>query len=291
MNWLSLPPLTALRAFAAFSETKSLTKAGGVLNVSHAAVSQQIRTLESRLGVRLIEKDGRGVILTNAGARFAQELRDGFEVIYRAVNTLTDQDKNRPLQITMTPSFASNWLMPRLSDFRKSHPGVDLMVNPTTEVVELHPGGVDLAIRFGDGKWQGVETERLLKTEFVIVGAPELVHGNALQSPEDFAKLPWLQEMGTNEVSHWLEAQGVTDASSLRITHLPGYMVLDALRKGDGVAATARSFVQQEIDTGALELLYENTSEAAGYYIVRLGGVERPPLKTFVKWLKAQVQA
>ena len=131
MDWRSLPSLSALRAFAALAETGSFTRAGAALNVSHAAISQQVRALEERLGVALLPRDGRRGVLTPAGERLAAALEAGFGGIARAVDELTGADADRPLHVSTTPAFAANWLMPRLASFRHEHPEVELMLNPT----------------------------------------------------------------------------------------------------------------------------------------------------------------
>ncbi len=288
MNWRDLPSLNSLRAFAAVAETGSLSKAGTSLNVSHAAISQQVRGLETRLGVQLIEKQGRGIALTAQGLIFARDLTAGFETIAQAVSALSDEDTTRPLQVTMTPMFAVTWLMPRISDFRHQHPEIELMLNPTVEVVALAPGGVDIAIRASSGRWPGMISERLVDTDFVVVAATSLIGDRQINEPKDLLDLPWLQELGTNEVSRWLADQGVIVPERMSISHLPGYMVLEGLRNGDGVAATARAFVEPDVKAGRLRVLFENARNETGYYMVTRPGVMRPPLKAFVTWLKRQ---
>ncbi len=97
--------------------------------------------------------------------------------------------------------------MPRISDFRHKHPDIELMLNPTAEVVELRPGGVDLAIRFGKGNWTGLESELFIPTNFAVIGANCLIGDKKIESPEDLLEFPWLQEYGTNELTIWLERQ------------------------------------------------------------------------------------
>ena len=287
MDWRSLPPLNSLRAFVAVAETKSLSAAGRELNVTHAAISQQVRGLETFLGLQLILREGRGVALTPEGEQLFDGIGSGFEAIQDTVDELLRQDVARPLNITMTPSFAVSWLVPRINDFRQKNPDIELMLNPTAEPVDLKPGGVDLAIRFGNGNWPGLEAELFLSTSFAVVGAKCLIGDKVIEKPEDILEFPWLQEYGTNELAIWLEEQGVVPKGKLNITHLPGYMVLEGLRRGEGISATAKIFIESDIETGNLEILFEDgVYPGTGYYLVTRPGVKRPPLKKLISWLR-----
>ena len=286
MDWRNLPPLNALRAFAALAETGSFSRAGAALNVSHAAVSQQVRALEDRLGADLVDRAGRRAALTPDGQRLAAALEAAFLTIGRAVAELTGADAARPLQVTTTPSFAMNWLMSRLSEFRHEHPEVELMLNPSPENVELAPGGVDLAIRFGSGRWPGLDAELLIPTSLVVVAARSLIGDRKIVEPRDLIDLPWLQELGTSEMSRWLRDRGVIVPRKENVAHLPGHLVIEALRNGDGVTVSARSNIARDIDEGRLVVLFEERQPGAGYYIVTRPGVMRPPLKAFVAWLR-----
>jgi LysR family transcriptional regulator, glycine cleavage system transcriptional activator len=286
MDWRTLPPLAALRAFAALAATGSFTRAGAALNVSHAAVSQQVRALEDRLGVSLVARHGRRGALTAEGERLAAALETAFEAIGRAVDELTGGDASRPLHVSTTPAFATGWLMPRISAFRHEHPEVELMLNPTAETVELTPGGIDVAIRYGNGAWRGLDADLLLPTTYVLVAAPSLIAGRRIAEPRDILDLPWLQELGTNEMSAWLRERGVVTPKKENITHMPGHLVHEGLRNGDGVSATSRVLVERELADGQLVVLFEEAPPDLGYYIVTRPGVQRPPLKTFLAWLK-----
>ena len=289
MDWLSLPPLTALRAFAALAETGGTVAAGARLNVSHAAVSQQIKQLESHLGVALVDRSGRQLRLTAEGQELADALTLGFGAIARAVETLTGADADRALQISATPGFAAQWLMPRLSDFRQAHPQIDIMIDPTPRIVRLEPGGIDIAIRYGTGHWPGLEAELLFCSPLVAVAAPRLVEGMRVETPADLAELPWLQEFGTNEASDWLRRRGVTRERVAGLVQVPGNLLLDGLRDGQGVAVTLHDWVRQDIAAGRLRLLFEEPGDA-GYYIVTRPGVLRGVAKAFVTWLRRQAR-
>ena len=291
MDWRGIPSLNSLRAFSAVADALNFSQAGRELNVSHAAVSQQVRALEAHLGASLVVRHGRGVTLTPEGQDLAKSLEESFQGIRHAVDALANAGSSRPLHVTMTPAFAVSWLMPRISDFRLEHPDIELMLNPTPEVVDLAPGGVDVAIRFGDGNWKGLEAEMLLPTTFAIIAARSLVGDREFTDPEQLVDYPWIQELGTNELSIWLEKQGVIASGKLDIAHVPGYMVLDGLRRGDAITASARAFLEADIAAGNLRVLFEDARPGSGYYIVTRPGVMRPPVKAFVSWLRRHAQA
>ena len=289
MKWLDLPPLTALRAFAALAETGSASAAGAALNVSHAAISQQIKALEAHMDVALVHRGGRKLELTSEGAQLAEALKLGFGSIARCIEALTGADANRPLQISTTPGFAAQWLMPRMLDFRQRHPDVDVMINPTPQNVTLEPGGIDIALRHGVGAWPGMEASLLFHSPLVVVAAPSLVGDRDVSRPEDLLDLPWLQEFGTTESTNWFKRKGLADVRVASITQVPGNLLLEGVRQGQGVSLTVLQWVEDDIAVGRLRLLFEE-SEETGYYIVTRPGVLRPPAKAFARWLRAQAQ-
>ena len=287
MNWADFPSLNSLRAFATVAETGSFSRAGTSLNVSHAAVSQQVKALEARLGVALVIREGRGIKLTDEGVALARQLGRGLAAIREGIEALTGAEVSRPVQVTMPPAFAVSWLMPRIMDFQHRHPEVMLMLNTTAEVIELAPGGIDLAIRFGDGDWPGMAVTPFLHPDLVVVAARGLIGGRKITDPAKLVEMPWLQELGTNDVAAWMKRRGVTPERPLKITHMPGNLIMAAVRRGDGLTYTARCFVDEEIQSGRLvELSSEN--DTGGYYIVTRPRVPRPPVRAFVKWLKHQ---
>lgn len=288
--WRNLPPLTALRAFAALAENGSIVKAGDALGVSHAAISQQIRLLESHMGFALVSRSGRELVLTLQGRALADAALAGFGGIARVAGELTGADAGRPLQITTTPSFAASWLMPRLADFRARHPGINLVVDPTPDLRPIGPDGVDVALRYGNGDWPGMEAKLLVKSSVVVVAAPSLVAGRQVRSVADLADLPWLEQFGTNEASAFLESHGVGAGLKLGMTALPGNLVLDGARDGQGVAVVATAWVQADIAAGRLTMLFEDTARV-GYFVVTRPGVLRPPAKAFVSWAMRQADA
>jgi len=284
---MTMPPLTALRAFSALVETGSMSAAGARLNVSHAAVSQQVKALETHLGLTLLDRAGGPGALTPEGREMAEAVLAGFDRIGRTVAELTGADADRPVQVSTTPGFASTWLLPRLADFRAQHPGLSLMIDPTPELRPLVPGGLDIAVRYGDGAWPGLRAELMLETPIVIVAAPSLVGDRTFDSPADLTGYHWLQEVGTSEASEYLAIHGAVLDRARGLTSLPGNMMIEAARAGQGVAVTAGAFAEADVMAGRLRLLFEDRRKK-GYHIVTREGVMRPAARLFYRWLRAQ---
>ena len=289
MDWLHLPPMNALRAFSAVADAGSYTVAAERLNVTQAAVSQQVKSLEKHLGVALVSKRGRSITLTDAGILLARELGIGFEIIGRGVERLAEQTSHRPVQVTMSPAFAVEWLLPRMAEFQSQHPDITLMLNPTSELVQIRPGGIDVAIRYHDRRMPRKEEDAVLVTDMIVIGAPSLVAGRDLSDPVSLTKLPWLQELGTNEAADWFTYHGVVPAEPLTINHMPGNLIMTAVRRGDGITYSARAFFEDDLSAGRMVELYSEPLFGV-YYIQTQGEYQRPEAKVFVKWLKSQSQ-
>ncbi len=287
MDWHTLPPLTALRAFAALAQEGSASAAGARLNVSHAAISQQIKLLEAHMGLALTRREGRGLSLTAEGLHLAEALTEGFGAIAQRVAALTGADAQRPLQISVTPQFAASWLMPRLGDFQVRHPGVDLMVHPSPQRADPAPGGVDIAIRFGLGHWPGLQAELLLPTDIVVVAAPSLVGDRQFERREELLEYPWLSELDTSPASDWMFRAGLGGLRGTSVTQVPGNLMLDGARAGHGIAVLTSSSVEGDVAAGRLRILFCDSGET-GYFIVTREGVMRPQAKAFLRWLRAQ---
>lgn len=290
MDWTVLPPLSALRAFAAYAETRSVEAAGAALNVSHAAISQQMRRLEEHLGVALLDRTSRQLSLTADGAELAQALADGFATISAGVEAVARREADRPLTISATPTFASVWLVPRLARFRQRHAEIDLMIDASAEMRQLAKGGIDAALRYGDGNWPGLEVTRIVSSPIAIAAAPDLVGEGDIADPAELRRFPWLQEMGTSEASAWLADRGDKRTPPRGVTSLPGYMLVEAARQGQGVAITSTLAVAEDIASGRLRLLFEEATDK-GYYLVTRPGPHRPALRHFIRWILREARS
>jgi LysR family glycine cleavage system transcriptional activator len=289
MDWLGLPPLNSLRAFSAVAETGSYTSAADRLNVTHAAVSQQVKALEKRLGLALVTRTGRGIELTNQGALLARDLGVGFATISRGIERISEDAASRPVQVTMSPAFAVEWLMPRIAEFQYENPEVTLMLNPTSELVELKPGGIDVAIRYRDRRLPHREVKPVLISDMIVIGTPSLVDGRDLSNPVSLVDLPWLQELGTNEAAEWFTYHGVVPDRPLTVNHMPGNLIMDAVRRGDGITYTARAFFKDDLKAGKVVELFSETLFGV-YYIQMPQEHSRPAVKLFLDWLMSEAE-
>ena len=272
------------------AETLSFSRAAASLNVTHAAVSQQVKSLEDRLGLVLLERKGKTIALTAEGESLARDLARGFSAIHDGVKALRHAGRERAVQVTMPPAFATGYLMPRIAEFQQHHPEITLMLNPTAEVMELAPGGIDVAIRYCDGVVPGMEVMPLLFADMVVVGARDLVRGKKFNDLAELCELPWLQELDSNDTNEWLARQKIVPNKPMHVTYMPGSLIMDAVRRGHGLTYTARCFVEKDIEAGLLVELYLEPG-LGGYHLVTRPGALRPSVLAFVNWLNSQSNA
>ncbi|WP_308915975.1 LysR family transcriptional regulator [Jannaschia sp. LMIT008] len=289
MDWKGLPPLAALRAFEAAARHGSFTLAARDLNVTHAAVAQHVRRLEDALSERLVTRQGRGIAVTQAGRALSDGLTEGFGIVARAVGDLRDATESRPLTLSLTPAFAANWLMPRIGDFWTRHPDIPLNVAPSTDVVDIRLGDVDLAIRYGDGTWPGVEAELLTDGDFWAVVHPDLPRARDATCLRDVAHLPWLLEHYLLERRAMIEAEGI-DLSRITVKLMAtNALTLSAAQAGNGVTVQPKSLVERQVRDGRLTKVCALNGGGLGYHLVSLPGRTSPRVRTLRRWLHSQV--
>lgn len=289
MDWRSIPSLSSLRAFEAVSREGSFAAAARDLNVTHAAISQHVRALEAELKTSLLVRQGRGMVLTDAGTQLAAALTDGFSQIIAGVHQITLDAESRPVALSVTPSFAENWLMPRFADFWAQHPEIALSILPSCDVFDLRRDGIDLAVRYGHGEWAGLTATPLLKADFTVVAAPALLNGRDVTSFADLNGLPWLFETVHQEARRWVTESGLDLVQSPISEVATVSMVMSAVRSGKCLSVLSSSLVAEEIKTGKLVALMQLQPEGLGYYIVHPKDVLSPRAKILKAWLRAAV--
>jgi len=286
MDWKALPSLAALRAFDALARAGSLSAAGRDLNVTHAAVAQHLRALEDFFGETLATRDGQAMRLSDTGRELATALGEGFDRIGEGVARIVDRKANRPVVVTLTPSFAETWLMPRIGGFWAAHPEIEIRLAPTNALADLRRDGIDLAIRFGAGDWPGCESDPFDMSRFVVVAAPGYTAARSLDALLAGQAHTWFFSAAASEQRVWGEAIGV-DFGAERLRELPSNaLVLGAVRAGLGLAVQSRTLVAPDIAAGTLVALHEDDARGLGYFIVTRPGVLSPGARRFVRWLK-----
>lgn len=289
IDWLRVPPLSALRAFEATARTGSFSAAAAALNVTHAAIAQQVRSLETRLGCALVTRAGRGVVLSDEGLVLARACNAGFSAIEGAVRDLRDAQAGSALSVTMTPVFADKWLMPRIKGFWSSHPEIALTLRPDYRVVDLRRERVDVGIRFGRGKWPGVDAEYLTSARFLVVAAPSLLTAGTDLTSAELEAMPWITEARWNEPLAWLRDQQI-DLGDRPTLDLPNEeLAISAARQGMGLYVATAALVEEDLKSGALVALRDPKDQDPGYYVVTPAGPQKPAVRQFVRWLRTNV--
>jgi LysR family glycine cleavage system transcriptional activator len=292
-----LPSLNGLRAFEAAARHLSFTQAAAELNVTQTAISHQIRRLEEELGLRLFVRKNRALALTPQAKDYLPGVRAAFNDLRLATDRLLRKADDNVLTISTLASLAAKWLLPRLSSFQETHPGIDVRITTSASLVDFRSGDVDAAIRYGRGHWPGVRAQWLMADELFPVCSPALLATDKpLRCPEDLARYTLLHSSGgyDDDWRLWLTAAGLPADISKQpgLTFDLTFMTVQAAIDGIGVAVGRTSFVQDDIAKGRLVVPFKIALPAdAGYYLVSPEGAADPPkLRLFREWLAAAVQ-
>lgn len=288
-DWRSIPSLTALRAFAATAELRSFSQAARVLNVTHAAVAQQVRALEDQLGRPLVQREGRGVSLTADGEQLAEALGEGFGAIQRGLEALRAGEADRPVRVTLTASFAAQWLMPRLKDFWEEQPDIGLSLHPDSKVVDLHRERMDIGIRYGSGDWPGLEVQYLASARLVIAGAPSLIGDKTRMTTAELADMDWVLSRSWPEQDALLRQLGLDPDALSRTDISSEELAIAAARQGLGLVVETAALIESDVADGRLRIVHEALEKLPAYFIVTLPGPKRAAARAFLKWLKSQI--
>ncbi|HEY7764588.1 MAG TPA: transcriptional regulator GcvA [Aestuariivirgaceae bacterium] len=282
-----LPSLNALRAFEAAARNESFTLAAQELFVTHAAISRHMRDLEDWLGVQLFHRTGRGVRLTDAGARFGRELTPLFDRFAAATRDIIASGKVRTLKVSVEPSIASRWLVPRLGRFHELNPDIELSVDPENRLVDFHTEEADLGIRYGPGNWRDAEASKLSEVEVFPVCSPKLIAGRSDFKPGDLTDYDLLHESRKEWWADWLLAAKVEGVEGWRGTIFQNHLAIEAAEAGQGFALGDQILCTDAILEGWLVRPFNiDIRETFSYYIVRAKGTrESPPAQAFRTWL------
>lgn len=278
-----MPPLASLRAFEAVARLGQVAAAAQELSVTPGAITQHVRRLEEHLGTQLTQKDGRGIAVTDAGAKLALGLRRGFAELREAVDAVSEAVSAKPVTITTTPTFATYWLMPRFAALRAAFPELNLAVLPTPALVNVATGEADLGVRFGVGDWPELTSHKLIDTGYIAVAAPSLV-GQGELTVEELSNLPWFAEAGSAEVERILAQSGAPFCKPSQVTSLPANLAIEAVRRGEGALVAADVFVQDDIAAGRLRVVSTALRAGTAYHLIHQQGPLRAPVRAVRDW-------
>jgi LysR family glycine cleavage system transcriptional activator len=295
-----LPPLNALRAFEAAARHLNFSRAADELSVTPGAVSQQIQNLEDYVGAALFKRTPKGLLLTDAAQTALPALREAFDRLAEAASLLTAAVDGRRLTLTAAPSFAAKWLVPRLGKFEEAHPQVDVWLSAGMDIVDFATGEVDLAIRYGSGRYPGLEVTRLLSETVIPLASPELLATTPLDDPADLARHILLHDGSPDaddscpDWAMWLAARGIKTVDGNRGPRFnQSSLVIEAAVNGRGVALAKQTLAQADIDAGRLVApLQIATAVDFAYYVVHPKTKGRlPQVKAFVSWITQEAAA
>jgi len=301
MQGRDLPSLDLLKGFEAAARNLSFTRAAGELFVTQSAISRQVKALEEQLGVALFRRRHRELHLTEAGQRLYKTSGEVLRLLRDVTGRLAG---GGTLTVTTTVSFAALWLVPRLNDFTRLHPGVNVRIAAANAIQDLEREGIDLAIRYCTPRLAGAGALRLFGERVFPVCAKNLLAGKELQSPQDLSRqvllhiddpdrqYPWLSWDAWFEL---LRAEGVKPAGSLRFSHYD--QMIRAALDGQGIALGRTPLVDRWVKSGRLVLPFgrrfvSSPAESRAYFIVVSPGAgSRPEISAFSRWVQGQARA
>ncbi len=296
-----LPPLNALRAFEAAARKLSFSAAAAELGVTPAAISHQVAFLEKAIGRPLFRRLNRAVQLTEAGRAALPPLSEGFERLAEGIARARGGDAQRILTVTASPGLAAKWLMPRIERFRERHPDIDLRIDASMRLVDFSREDVQIGIRYGAGRYPGLQAELLAPSEAFPVCAPALVHGpRALRTPADLARATLIHdESPAGDPSYpdwgmWLRAAGVTGVDASRGSRFTAVnLAVDAALAGRGVMLGRSVFVADDLAAGRLVRPFGDALplDFSVYLVMPPQNAQLPKVRAFRDWIVTEAKA
>ena len=283
-----IPSFSALRGFEAAARLGSFKKAAEELALTPSAVSHQVRSLEEQLGVRLLERTERGLVITEVGRIYRESLVQALEILHQSTARVRGRGDAR-LILCALPGITARWLLPRLADFHRRHPDLEVSVMTASEP-DFAASGADMLIRYGLGDWPGLDGDFLLgETLLPVCSLAYLQDAPPLATPADLVHHTLIHyQQIPDEWPRWLASAGVADLRGKRVLELDSRnMVLQAAVDGIGISMGRRPLVDHDLDRGLLVAPFTQTlASAEGYYLLcRKGEAERGKIGVFRAWL------
>jgi LysR family glycine cleavage system transcriptional activator len=292
-----LPPFKSIEAFVVAAQSLSFTTAASVLRITVPAVSRRIQALEMELGVVLFHRMHRSLRLTSAGQSYVDKLAPVIDTLRQASESVRGMPRANRVKVSVLPSFAANWLFPRLSRFQSTHRNVQIVFDTSTEYVDFDRSDVDLAIRLGRGNWPGLHVRPLLDIMAFPVCCPALIaRGHSLRSPHDLLKYPLMSTSHQTEL--WrdlLRMAGVVEPPTVQFTNFETFNLLyEAAAAGLGIATGLDALVEPYIEDGRLVRPLQDLQSRLPkrfYLVCRNHDRDRLPVRTLCSWLMDEAAA
>ena len=286
-----LPPLNAVRAFVAAARHQSFTLAASDLHVTHSAISRQVKTLETYMGVRLFERRIRQVSLTVEGLQFFTQADAALQQIAVAAQSLMGKVPARVVKINVRPSFALRWLIPRLPDFVRRHPAIEPQVVTTTLSPDKAMDSFDIAIRRGHDGWPAsIQLRPFLEDDVCVVASPILLAAGAIDSPSRLSRLVLLwSKTRQGDWDAWSSHAAIgkiQPAGRMQFDHV--HFVLQAAIDGLGFAVVPMSLAASGIATGQLHSPFADLRMPVTRYYWGMAPQAMPEAHVFAQWLESQ---
>jgi LysR family glycine cleavage system transcriptional activator len=297
-----LPSLNGLRVFWTAARHGSFVKAASELHVTPSAVSLQVRQLEDEIGLKLFERTARGLALTASGQRVLPDIASAFQRLQDSFAALNESAHGGSmLTVSAAPSFATKWLLPRLSKFLAGNPEIEVSLKATVELADFERSEADIGIRYGRGNYPGLETELLLRETVFPVCSPELFAANGPSPPteEILARATLLHDDSTGESEAlpgwkmWLLAAGIDNVDWRKGSHFDqSALAIEAAASGLGIALAPAVLVQSDLANGRLVRLDSaEVHEPFAYYLVYPADRrDREAVKAFRGWLFTELR-
>lgn len=294
----SLLPLNALRAFDAAARNLSFKEAANELSVTPAAISQQIRSLEETLGTELFKRTNRSLILTEQAQLAVPALQEAFGKMEASVSIMTEDIQRRDLKVSVSPSFAAKWLVPRLVSYYAENPNSIIKISASLALTDFRSEDIDVAIRYGAGGYHGLFEEELLRETVFPVCSPTLA--KKIQKPSDLLNLTFIhddsfeEDVSAPNWTMWLKAAAVEVVGGQAALHFNTHMMaIEAAVAGHGIVLARSAVAEEDLKAGRLvKPIGEAVPVDFAHYIVcPEANIKRQHVKTFLEWLRKQAQA
>jgi len=291
--WHRLPPLRSFRVLEAAARHQNYTRAADELHLTHSAVSHQIHALEDTLGVRLFERSGRQMRATETGRQLAQDVRATLDALAAAVERVRGADSANSITVSVLPSFAAAWLVARLGGFLERHPQVELRLESTTALADFRNDGVDVAIRYGSGNYEDLESVKLFDDEVFPTMSPKLRRSARIRAPADLARVPLLR-IRNQPWAPWFAAAGMNVAEPRRgPVFNDSELALQAAIQGQGVVLARGSLAAAKLRAGVLVAPFKQriASPQTCYLVYPPQHAHKPSVQLFRDWLLEELSA